>query len=144
MSSSTRRSQGHGKSCVGIGLVKQLYILNNTWGDVDGARGGGGSNEGMQTISRIVPDLGEADAPRPVTDDLDDAGDQQFSLVTTPAPTGGRVVPGLVLDHGFVDFQQARQGVALGGNHRAPKLGAQEPGRLVGPEAELLPCVVQS
>ncbi len=60
----------------------------------DGARGGGGSDEGMQTIGRMVPDLGEADAPRPVTDDLDGAGDQQFSLVAAPAPTGGRVVSG--------------------------------------------------
>ncbi len=29
----------------------------------DSARGGGGSDEGMQIIGRIVPDLGEADAP---------------------------------------------------------------------------------
>ncbi len=36
-------------------------------------------------------------------------------------------------------FQQAGQRVALRIDHRAPELGAKEPGRLVGPEAELLP-----
>ncbi len=55
----------------------------------DSARGGGGSEEGMQTIGRIVPDLGEADAPRPVTDDLDGAGDQQLSLWLRPRPPAG-------------------------------------------------------
>ena len=76
-------------------------------GPGDGARGRGGSDEGMQAVGRIVPDMGEADAARPLADDLDGAGDQQFPLVAAPRAAGRRVVPGPVIDRGFVDFHQA-------------------------------------
>ena len=60
-------------------------------GPGDGAQGRGGSDEGMQVAGRIVPDMGEADAARPLADDLDGASDQQFSLVAAPRAPGQRV-----------------------------------------------------
>ena len=92
----------------------------------------------MQARGGEVVDAHETNAPRPLAFDLDGAGDQQFSLVAASLSAGGRIVPGPVIDCGLVDFHKAGQGVVLGIDHGAAELGREQPGGLVGAEAELL------
>jgi len=71
--------------------------------------------------------------------DLDGTGDHQLTLVAAPVTTGDGVLLGPMIDCGFVDLHQAGQGLAFGIGHGAAELGSEQPGRLVGAEAELPP-----
>lgn len=124
-------------------------------GDVGGARvacpavglGGGAGGEvcgeeGVQAAGGEVRDLRQAYAAwaaiGAAVADLDGAGDEQLALVAAAAAAGRRVVLGAAGDRGLVDLDQAGQGRALGRDHGAAQLGTQQPGALVGAEAELL------
>jgi len=96
----------------------------------------------VQAAGGEVRDLRQADAAGAAVADLDGAGDEQLSLVTAAAAAGRRVVLGSAGDRGLVDLDQAGQRRALGRDHGPAELGAQQPGALVGAEAELpLECV---
>ena len=84
--------------------------------------------------SRMRPGAGK----RTLAEDLHGAGDQQLAIVAAALAAGGRVLRGAVTDRALVDLDQARQGVALGRHHGPAQLGAEQPGRLIRAEPELL------
>ena len=75
--------------------------------------------------------------PAPPSCDLDGADDEHLALMAAPAAAGQRIVLAAADDLGLVDLDQPGQGAAVAGDHAAAQLGAQQPGRLVGAEAEL-------
>ena len=98
-----------------------------------------GVDEAVETRGGEIVDAGETDTARPPAFDLDGTGDQQLTLVAAPVTTGNRVFLGPMIDCGFIDFHQAGQSVAFGIGHGAAELGREQPGCLVGAEAELPP-----
>jgi hypothetical protein len=93
--------------------------------------------EGVQAVGREVGDRGQSDAPRPAVSHLDRPGDQQLALARAPA-AARRVVLDAAGDRGLVDLDQAGERRPAGRDRGAAQLGAQQPGGLVGAQAELL------
>ena len=93
----------------------------------------------MQAGGGEVLDCGQTDAAGSGADDLDGAGEEQLSVMTAPLTAANGAVLGPVMDCGFVDFHQSEQRVAIRIDHGVAELGAQQPGRLVGAQAELFP-----
>jgi hypothetical protein len=58
-------------------------------------------------------------------------------LMAAPAAAGQRIVLAAAGDLGFVDLDQASEWVAVGRDHAAAQLGAEQPRGLVGAEVEL-------
>ena len=111
-------------------------------GPAVGFRGGAGFNagfnEGVQTRGGEVGDRRQPHPTGPVVVHFDGASDQHLAIGAAPLPAGRRIGLGAMRDHGFVDFDQARQRRAVGRDHGPAQLGAQQPGRLVRAETQLL------
>ena len=86
----------------------------------------------------VVLDGDQPDAARPAALDLDRAGDRHLAPTAAPAAAGERIVVGAAGNRPLVDLDQAGERLAAGRDHGAAQLGAQQPGGLVGAEAELL------
>jgi hypothetical protein len=81
--------------------------------------------------------VGQAQAAGALALDLAGPDDQQLAFGAAPKAAGRGRLAMAVMDRGLVDLQEAGQRLALGIDHGSPELGAQQPGRLVGAEAEL-------
>jgi hypothetical protein len=93
----------------------------------------------MQAVGREVGYLGEPDAAGSGTAvlDLDGTDDRYFTLMAAPAAAGQRIVLAAAGDLGFVDLDQASEWLAVGADHAAAQLGADQPSGFVRTEAEL-------
>ena len=131
---------GHGADDMGVMMRGRQSRVSRP---AIGSRGGGwryiGLDEGVQTVGREIVDCREADPTRPPADDLDGADNKQLAGMAASRRTGDGGVLGAMIDRGLIDFHEAGQGVALGRDHGAAELGGQQPGALIGAEAELPP-----
>jgi hypothetical protein len=75
--------------------------------------------------------------PRPAVLDLHGTDDEHFALMAAPATAGDRIIFAAARDFGFIHLDQAGQRAAARREHTAAQLGADQPRRLVGAEAEL-------
>jgi len=106
----------------------------------DGSAGGdAGLEEGVQAGGRGVVDRRQTNAAGALALDFDRGGHLQFALATASAAASRRVVPGPPGDLRLVHFDQAGQRIALGIKHGPAQLGSQQPGALVGAQAQLPP-----
>ena len=98
-----------------------------------------GGEKGMQAGGRIIGHLAQTDAAGAGTAvlHLNGADNQHFALMAAPAAARQRIVFAAADDFGFVDFDEAGEQAAAGGQHAAAQLGADQPSRLVGAEGEL-------
>jgi len=96
-----------------------------------------GGDEGADAFGGIVGDGSEAKASRAVADDFDGGDQRHLARLASSASAGDGVILGPERDRRLVDFDQTRQRVAFGVDHRPAELGAQQPRRLVGADPEL-------
>ena len=96
-----------------------------------------GGEEGMQARRRVVRHRAQANAAEPEVLHLDGAEDQHLA-VAAPSVAGHGSVLAVARDFGFVDLDDGRERGPVGRDHAVAELGAQQPGRLVGAEAELM------
>jgi len=104
-----------------------------------GARGDVGLDERMKAGRRGVLDRPQAQAPGSLIDDFDGDGDLHLAVRASPASARQRVILGPAGHLRFVDLDHAGQERTGGIDHGPAQLGAQEPGTLVGAQAQLPP-----
>ena len=132
-------SGGLAEDMDGVAIRRNADVAGPAVGLGNGVGIGGGFDEAAEVGSAVGGDLGQAQAAR---DDsipqFDGADDQHLAVVAAPLPAAGGIVPGPEGKAGLVDFDQARQRVALGIEHRRTQLVGEQPSTSVRADAELL------
>ena len=135
---------GHRTDDMGIvGDIRCAGIARPAVGADRGAGSDVGGDEAVQRCRGEVGDLGEANAAGPAVCDFDRPGNEHFALVAATATPGDRIIFAAQANFRLVDLGETGQRRAARRDRRPAKLGAQQPRRLVGAEAELvaeLPC----
>ena len=95
-------------------------------------------HEPLQRRRGVVLDGRQPDAARlPARDCLNGRSDQYLAFGAAALPAANRIVLGPVSDAALVDLDDPLQRVTFRVDHRPPQLVKQQPGGLVGADAEL-------
>ena len=104
----------------------------------DGVGIGGGFDEVSEVGGAVGGDLGQPQAAWDVSvPEFDGADDEHLAVVAAPLPAAGGIVPGPEWKAGLVDFDQARQRVALRVDHAGAQLVGEQPSAAVRADTEL-------
>ena len=122
-----------------VGVEGNICISRPAIGLGGTGRGDVLRDELVEAVSAVVSNAVETQPSRRVAVANFDAADHQhLALVAAPNTAAVRLLSGVEGQRGFVDLDQARQGIAVGVDHRTAQLGSEHPGGAVRAEPELL------